>query len=250
MRKTIVTIALTALLALTGSAQEGAADNCGADVLAQQQSTFAAYLTLDFAADAELALANLFRLGVLYQSLALDCGYQPNAVEIDRLLEQTLAFVSLDDLILAQAVGTNVEAILLELDEVYRRSAKGPTALQRIGAGAGRQRAGLRRLPRERGGGAPDRGYLDTNRRDSTGLARLLRLQPSPIPGREHCQTDGLYHARLRRHDAGDLRPTADGAAASGFGGLSRQSGSAAGGRVETIHPPTDALPIRRLDLL
>lgn len=116
MRKTILATALIVLIAASGLAQDEA---CRADALTQQQTTFAAYLTLDFVNDAELALANLFRLGALYQTMALDCGYQPNEVEIDRLLEQTLAFVSLDDLILAQAVGADVEAILVELEAVY-----------------------------------------------------------------------------------------------------------------------------------
>lgn len=116
MRKIILAVALIVLIATSGYAQD---DACSADMLTQQQSTFAAYLTFDFENDAEAALANLFRLGALYQTLALDCGYQPNEVEIDRLLEQTLRFVSLDDLILSQAVGTDVDAILVELEEVY-----------------------------------------------------------------------------------------------------------------------------------
>ena len=116
MRKTILALALIVLLTASGLAQDEA---CRADALTRQQGAFAAYLTLDFVNDVELALANLFRLGALYQTMALDCGYEPNEVEIDRLLEQTLAFVSLDDLILAQAVGADVEAILVELDDVY-----------------------------------------------------------------------------------------------------------------------------------
>ncbi len=119
MRKTLLAIALLVLTAASGIAQDDASENCGAEALTRQQGAFAAYLTLDFANDAEQALANLFRLGALYQTMALDCGYQPNEVEIDRLLEQTLSFVSLDDLILAQAVGTDIDAILVELDEVY-----------------------------------------------------------------------------------------------------------------------------------
>ena len=125
MRKTILTVALIVLVAAAGAAQDNAADNCAAEELAQQQSTFASFLSLDFANNAEQALANLFRLGALYQTLALDCGYQPNEVEIDRLLQQTLDFVSLDDLILAQAVGRDVAAILLELEEVYGDPLKG-----------------------------------------------------------------------------------------------------------------------------
>ena len=119
MRIIILTLALIAVFATSAIAQDEAADTCAAGALAQQQRTFAAFLSFDFANNAEQSLANLFRLGALYQTLALDCGYQPNEVEIDRLLKQTLAFVSLDDLILAQAVGTDVGAILVELDEVF-----------------------------------------------------------------------------------------------------------------------------------
>ena len=119
MRKTILIVALIVLTATGGAAQDDVANSCTAGALAQQQSTFAAYLTFDFVNNAGLALANLFRLGALYQTMALDCGYQPNEVETDRLLEQTLALVSLDDLILAQAVGTDVAAILVELEDVY-----------------------------------------------------------------------------------------------------------------------------------
>ena len=113
----LLTIALVVLLAAGGQAQEE--DACEAETLARQQSAFAAYLSFDFANDAEQSLANLFRLGALYQTLALDCGYQPNDVEVDRLLEQTMRFVSLDDLILAQAVGADVDAILNELETTY-----------------------------------------------------------------------------------------------------------------------------------
>lgn len=117
MRTLFLTIALAVLLAAGGQAQDE--DNCEADALSRQQGAFAAYLSFEFAKDAEQSLTNLFRLGALYQTLALDCGYQPNEVEIDRLLEQTLRFVSLDDLILAQAVGTDLDSILDELDTVY-----------------------------------------------------------------------------------------------------------------------------------
>ncbi len=119
MRRILVLGAVLCLLSLPGAAQVEGDPNCQADYLTRQQETLAAYLALDFAADLKGALANLFRLGALYQALALDCGYAPNEAEIDRLLEQALRFASLDDLIAAQAVGTDVEAILLELDALY-----------------------------------------------------------------------------------------------------------------------------------
>ena len=96
----------------TGMAQDA---NCAADTLARQQDTLAQFLQPDFALDSEQGIANLFRLGAAYQTLALDCGYVPNEAETALMLEHVLAFVSLDDLLAAQAVGDDVEGILLEL---------------------------------------------------------------------------------------------------------------------------------------
>lgn len=115
-------LALSLLLcacSLSVFAQGEFVPGCSADELTRQQSTLAAFLAPDFEADLDGAVANMFRLGALYQSMALICGYAPNQIEIDRLLEQALMFVSLEDLIAAQSVGADVEAILLELEEVY-----------------------------------------------------------------------------------------------------------------------------------
>ena len=119
MRKLLVISLLAMALALPLMAQEAGGTECGGDELARQRDTLAAFLISDFAADMPGALANLFRLGALYQSLALDCGYAPNEAEIGRMLDQTLRLVSLEELIAAQAVGADVEAILLELDSLY-----------------------------------------------------------------------------------------------------------------------------------
>ncbi len=114
---------LLILLCLFGSlpaaAQDSARPGCSPPELTRQQDTLATYLDLDFAADMDLALANLFRLGALYQELALDCGYQPKAVQVEAMLDLTLRFASLDDMILAQSVGTDVDAILLEMEAIY-----------------------------------------------------------------------------------------------------------------------------------
>jgi hypothetical protein len=119
MRVYLLLITLTLCLSLTIGAQDEAADGCGAAALRRQQETLAGYLRLDFENDGEMALANLFRLGALYQSMALGCGYAPNAVEVNVMLEQVLDFATLDDLIAAQSVGIDVETILPELEEVY-----------------------------------------------------------------------------------------------------------------------------------
>ncbi len=108
-----------AFLLLPVLSQGDTADACDAPALTRQQETLASYLTLDFANDGSLALANLFRLGALYQSMALDCGYAPNQAEVAVMLDRALAYASLDDLIAAQSVGVDVGDILDQLDEVY-----------------------------------------------------------------------------------------------------------------------------------
>lgn len=119
MKLTGILLMIMLTLLPPSSAQEDAADPCGAAALTRQQEVLAGYLTLDFANEGELALANLFRLGALYQSLALDCGYAPNGAEVKVMLEQVLDFASLDDLIAAQSVGVDVEAILTELEAIH-----------------------------------------------------------------------------------------------------------------------------------
>lgn len=119
MRALFVSLLLFWSLLSPAAAQDDASEGCSPDELTRQQETFALYLTLDFAGDAELALANLYRLGALYQSMALDCGYTPNQAEVNMMLERALMFASLDDLIVAQSVGADVDEILVELDEVY-----------------------------------------------------------------------------------------------------------------------------------
>lgn len=118
MRKSCILFLLILALASPVAAQDVFV-SCADDELARQQETFAHFLTLDFASDRDMALANLFRLGAIYQSMALDCGYAPNQAEVMVMLEQVLEFASLDDLIAAQSVGLNVDEILVELDEVY-----------------------------------------------------------------------------------------------------------------------------------
>lgn len=101
-------------LAITSLAQDQT--DCRPDNLAQQQETFAQFLTLDFTADRGQSLASLFRLGAAYQAMALRCGYVPNKPETRIMLEQVLQFVTLDELMTAQAVGADVQRIMLELE--------------------------------------------------------------------------------------------------------------------------------------
>ncbi len=118
MKKLPLLILLILTLMLPVAAQDVFV-GCTDEELTRQQETFALYLTLDFANDRDMALANLFRLGAIYQSMALDCGYAPNKAEVNVMLERVLDYASLDDLILAQSAGDDLEQILTELDEVY-----------------------------------------------------------------------------------------------------------------------------------
>ena len=99
---------------MTGLAQDET--DCQPDNLARQQEIFAQFLPLNFIDDRQRGLDSLFRLGAAYQALALRCGYVPDARQISAMLEQVLPFVTLDELIAAQAVGADVQRILLELE--------------------------------------------------------------------------------------------------------------------------------------
>ncbi len=112
----ILILSLALLIPVFG---QGHQDGCAPEELKSQQNTLAGYLSPDFAGDYNLAIANLFRLGSLYQSMALRCGYMPSEPEINSMLEAALSFVTLEDLIAAQSVGSDVAAILLDLQETY-----------------------------------------------------------------------------------------------------------------------------------
>ena len=118
-KRIIWSVLLSLLLLVPSFGQGEETDDCAPEGLAAQQSTLAGYLTPDFDRDYDLAIANLFRLGALYQSMALRCGYLPAEPEINLMLEHVLTFVTLEDLIAAQSVGSDVDAILLELEEAY-----------------------------------------------------------------------------------------------------------------------------------
>ena len=113
----ILALSLALLIPVFGQGEYK--DGCAPEELESQRKTLAGYLSPDFAGDYDLAIANLFRLGALYQSMALRCGYMPSQPEIDSMLEAALSFVTLEDLIAAQSVGSDVAAILLDLQETY-----------------------------------------------------------------------------------------------------------------------------------
>lgn len=93
--------------------------DCLPENLTQQQATFQEFLTTDFEADPEQSLANLFRLGMAYQEMAIRCGYVPIEPEVDTMIDYVLEFASLEALIQAQSVGDDVDQILIELESYH-----------------------------------------------------------------------------------------------------------------------------------
>jgi len=91
--------------------------DCDPQALARQQATFAQILSFDFEAQPDLAMANLFRLGAIYQQMALACGYQPSDQEVNAQILQTLSLADIAQIVAARSVGDDVEAILASWDE-------------------------------------------------------------------------------------------------------------------------------------
>ena len=216
-----LTLLLATLAALTAIlAQDESAEECLAEKLAAQQSILADYLTPDFEADYGMALANLFRLGALYQSMALQCGYSPNDQQVDVMLLQALNFVSLDDLLAAQSVGKDVEQILLELDELSGDPLTGQMLYNGLEPTLGGVALGCRGLPRKRCHRPFDRRHLDQNQRYSFETAGIHGLQPSSLFGGKHRTAHGLCGARFRGRYAGFLWYTTHDTTACRSGGI------------------------------
>lgn len=99
--------------------------DCTPERLANQQDVFAQILPFDFATTPLTARDNLFRLGAVYQQLAIDCGYQPSEHEINALIQLTLAITDIETIVAASSVGDDVDAILIALEEVNGDSFNG-----------------------------------------------------------------------------------------------------------------------------
>ena len=219
LKTSILIIPLLLTLALPVAAQDVYV-GCTDDELTRQQETFALFLTLDFANNRDMALANLFRLGAIYQSMALDCGYAPNQAEVNVMLEQALDFASLDDLILAQSVGVDVEEILAELDEVYGDPLRGQLLYNGLEPALGGSPLGCAGCHENRGDCAVNRRHLDADQRNSVEAAAIRRLCAWSVFGGEHRAAARLYHAGIYRGNAGILWRATDDSATGRFGGV------------------------------
>ncbi len=69
--------------------------------------------------------ANLFQLGALYQTLALQCGYTPTPEEVTAEIERTLTLTDVARIIQVSAVGMDTDLILAELETVNGDSFNG-----------------------------------------------------------------------------------------------------------------------------
>lgn len=116
MTRTLLFISSLLLLTTTVMGQQLGPIDCSPEALAQSQATFATLLNPDFEANPDAALANLFRLGALYQDMALTCGYTPDEVETSAMIARTLTVASLQEILAARAIGSNVDAALAEIE--------------------------------------------------------------------------------------------------------------------------------------
>jgi hypothetical protein len=99
----------------------------GGDVDCSPEGLAAAYQSL---ADAypltgENATENAFALGAALQDISLACGYQPSESEVASQIDRTLTIAPLSMVIAASSVGQDVDAALVQLDELSGDPSRG-----------------------------------------------------------------------------------------------------------------------------
>jgi hypothetical protein len=95
--------------------------DCSPEGLAAQY----AELAEEFPLAGDNAAANAFALGAALQDLSLTCGYEPAQPEVEALIDRTLSIVPLSAVIQATSIGADVEAALLEIEELSGDSFNG-----------------------------------------------------------------------------------------------------------------------------
>jgi hypothetical protein len=80
---------------------------------------------LDFAADSEEATANLYRRGLVYQQIALECGYTPSEGEVGVSIDLTLNVADLQTILQARSVGTDPEVALAKIEDLSGDPSRG-----------------------------------------------------------------------------------------------------------------------------
>jgi hypothetical protein len=98
---------------------------CQPDSLAREADNLPALFEFDFENAPLESRDNFYKLGLRYLDLAATCGYRPDADERQFIIEQTLRVATLQEIIAAQAIGSDVDAALTELDTVSGDSFNG-----------------------------------------------------------------------------------------------------------------------------
>lgn len=99
--------------------------DCSPDGLDALMQSMNERFLLDFAADNEAATANLYRRGLVYQQIALECGYTPSSAEIDTSIDLTLNVADLSLILMAQSVGTDTQAALTQIEDLSGDPSRG-----------------------------------------------------------------------------------------------------------------------------
>jgi hypothetical protein len=95
--------------------------DCSADGLADTYQSLAD----DYPLMGEDAAANAFALGAALQDISLACGYQPAIPEVEAQISRTLSIAPLSMVIAASSVGQDVDAALIEIEELSGDSYRG-----------------------------------------------------------------------------------------------------------------------------
>lgn len=80
---------------------------------------------LDFAEDSTAATANLYRRGLVYQQIALDCGYAPADNESRASIDLTLRVADLPTILQARSVGADPDVALQKIEDLSGDPSRG-----------------------------------------------------------------------------------------------------------------------------
>ena len=99
----------------------GGGVDCSAEGLAEAYQTLAE----DFPLTGDSAAENAFALGAALQDISLACGYQPSPSEVTNQIDRTLSIAPLSAVIAASSVGQDVDAALVQIEELSGDSYRG-----------------------------------------------------------------------------------------------------------------------------
>lgn len=88
-------------------------------------STLLEQYTIDPSADFENSVAAIYQVGLVYQQYAVSCGYLPTDEERAALADYVVGIVDIPTLIAATTVGTDVDTILIQMEDILPDSFNG-----------------------------------------------------------------------------------------------------------------------------